>query len=727
MRQGLASRAVPILALAIALGGGAGRVGLADEVRGYVELTARDDDRSREITGDSRVETETEVLFQRFNLVLDRRLFPNVRMRTGGFFERRASTLINDTSETDSTLVKLRPYFNLTLRTPLHVAELRYDRSEDRLDIDGSPSSTEVRETYSASLGYFPDALPQVRLDYFGSRAFDENRLFRDTSEDRLQLTSEYEPLQQLRLTYRGTLADRADKIDENEVRESNHTATVSHSDTFWQRRVRVNSDYRVNYRSTETTTSGTGSVRSSVPRLSGFSSLDDDPEMGLLDPNPALVDANVNVSAGLNLGLPGIGADDRPRNLGVDLGIENELNTLLVWVDLDLPPDIAAAFAWDVYVSEDRDDWVFHQRVSFAEFGPFLRRFEVGFANVTTRYVKLVVSPLTAAVPFAADYPNILVTELQAELIRQADEVERKSSGTSQILNVDFRTRIAESPSVYHELTYFLTKNPDRPTSYTLSNGLSLNHRINRVYTVTSRVVQELDRVDNKSRNSLLYSASLSASAIDTLRQRLVVSGRDQGGDDSRKNYSVFLSNIIRLYRGVDLSVNVGKSAAELSSGQTSEGDEINASATLVPHRKMTINLSYRDREDETSGGGLPDKRTDFAESGQLSVAYNPFATLYLFGSQRVERRTDVPRRTFSSYSVNWTPFPDGTLQFGFRYSETLRSEDDAEERTVSPRLRWNFARGSFLDLAYQRLTTRAVSQRLDNDVFSGTLRFAF
>ncbi len=727
MRRGPASRAVPIVALAIVLGGAAGSVGIADDLRGYVELTGSDVERSRRIVGDSPVESETEARFQRCNSVLDRSLFPNVRMRAGGFFERRASTLTNDSEETDSTLVKLRPYFNLTMRTPLHVAELRYDRSEDRLDTDGSPSSTEIRETYSASLGFFPDALPQVRLDYFGSKAFDEDRSFRDTSEDRLQLTSEYEPLEQLRLTYRGTFADRTDEIDENEVQESTHTATISHSDTFWQRRVRVTSDYRVNYRSTETTTSGTGVVRSSVPRLSGFSSLDDDPEMGIPDPNPALVDANVNFSAGINLGLHGITADDRPRNLGVDLGIENELNTLLVWVDLDLPPDIAAAFTWDVYVSEDRDDWVFHERVSFADFGPFLRRFEVGFADVTTRYIKLVVSPLAASVPFAADYPSILVTELQSELVRQADEVEGKSSGTSQILNVDFRTRIAESPSVHHELTYFLTKNPDRPTAYTLSNGLSLNHRINRVYTVTSRVVQELDRVDGRSRDSLLYSASLNASAIDTLRQRLVVSGREDSGEESRKNFSVFLSNIVRLYRGIDFSVNVGKTASDLPSGQTSEGDEINASATLVPHRTMTVNLSYRDRESETSGGGLFGTRTVSAESGQVSVAYNPFPTLYLFGSQRVERRTDVPRRTFSSYSFNWTPFPDGTLQFGFRYTETLRSEDDAEEKTVSPRLRWNFARGSFLDLAYQRLTTRAVSQRLDNDVFSGTLRFAF
>ncbi len=726
MRRGLAGRAVPWVTAAIVLAGGAGTLSLADDVRGYVEFVASRLETRREIAGDTAVENETEALFQRFNLVLDRRLYPNLRMRTGGLFERIASNFAEDQGN-DSTLTKLRPYFNLTLRTPLYVAELGYDRNEDRRETDGSSSSTEVRETYSASLGVSPDALPRIRLDYFGTRSFDEARLFRDSSEDRLQLSSEYEPFKQLRLTYRGTLADRTNKLDGNEVRESTHTASVSHDDTFWEERVQVNSDYRVTYRSTETTTSGAGELRFNVPRLSGFSSLDDDPELGIPDPNPALVDGNRNVSAGIDLGLPGVGDDDRPRNLGLDLATETELNTLLVWIDRDLPPDIVTTFVWDVYVSDDRDEWVFHERANFAGFGPFLTRFEIEFTNVFTRYVKLVVSPLAATAPFAADYPNILVTELQAELVRQAGEIERKNSGTSHLLNVDLRTRVVDSPAVHHELTYFLTKNPDRPTSYSLTNGLSLNHRINPVYAVSSRVAQELDRSGRQSRDTLLYSASLSASAIASLRQRLVVSGRNESGDDSRKSLSVFLSNIVRLYRGIDLSVNVGKSTTELDSGRTSDGDEINATATLVPHRRMTVNVTYRDREDESSGGELIGTRTTSVESGQVSVAYNPFATLYLFGSQRVERRTELPRRTLSTYSVNWTPFPEGTLQLGIRYSETLRSEDDAEERIISPRLRWNFTRGSFFDLAYQKLTTRAVSQRLDNDVISGTLRFSF
>jgi len=55
--------------------------------------------------------------------------------------------------------------------------------------------------------------------------------------------------------------------------------------------------------------------------------------------------------------------------------------------------------------------------------------RFEIRFTNITARYIKAVVAPLSIATPFASGFPTIFVTELQAELRRAATEVELDAS----------------------------------------------------------------------------------------------------------------------------------------------------------------------------------------------------------------------------------------------------------------------------------------------------------
>ena len=66
-------------------------------------------------------------------------------------------------------------------------------------------------------------------------------------------------------------------------------------------------------------------------------------------------------------------------------------------------------------------------------------------------------------------------------------------------------------------------------------------------------------------------------------------------------------------------------------------------------------------------------------------------------------------------------------SLQLSFRFLETVRSEDDSESTIISPRLRWNIGRGSFLDVAYEKTTNKFPPRQSDTETWFADLRFAF
>ena len=129
-------------------------------------------------------------------------------------------------------------------------------------------------------------------------------------------------------------------------------------------------------------------------------------------------------------------GGDTQLRNMGLDFLVATEINTLYVWVDRDVA-QVADAFSWRIYTSDDdprtATDWTLRQTVSPAIYSPTFNRFEIRFANVNARYVKVVTGPLSPAVPIRFRFPTILVTELQAEIRRPASEVAGKQTTTFQ------------------------------------------------------------------------------------------------------------------------------------------------------------------------------------------------------------------------------------------------------------------------------------------------------
>jgi hypothetical protein len=372
-------------------------------------------------------------------------------------------------------------------------------------------------------------------------------------------------------------------------------------------------------------------------------------------------------------------------------------------------------------------------QTVFPAVYDSVLTRFEIRFTNVTTRYVKAVVSPLSIATPFASSFPSIFITELQAELRRAATEVARKTTSTTHLYNLNVRTRILETPSLAHDFSYFVRKvDPSNaPMEYTVSNGLLFSHQFSRVFAGRARVSREDGRTRAGKRLSYLYTASITAAPLETLNHTLLYSGTDEtSGENKTISNSFFLNNNARLYEGIDVLFGGGVAFAETGKGQKSEQTLATVSAAFVPNPWVAINFLYNGAMSTASGGDLPGETKTSSGSWEANVSVTPLPTLYLFGSYRTDRQLAGSVRTTNvtrNYSLNFSPFPYGTLHLNFAYNETVRSESDTRERSILPSLRWNVTPRSWLDLSYQKLTTDSPVLSNETRTYSGTFRANF
>jgi hypothetical protein len=139
-----------------------------------------------------------------------------------------------------------------------------------------------------------------------------------------------------------------------------------------------------------------------------------------------------------------------------------------------------------------------------------------------------------------------------------------------------------------------------------------------------------------------------------------------------------------------------------------------------------MTLTLNYSGTTSHTTGGGKPDSST-FSRIGDMTLAYNPFDTLRLYGSLGIASQSGTKTDFLQNYGINWSPFPDGNLQFNINYNENLRTADNYKERAFTPSVRWKITGKIFLDLSYVMIKTSSNSEKSDTNGFNANLKVFF
>jgi hypothetical protein len=721
---GVRPGAIPALALLAALA--VAVPARAQEVNGYVELAAGKD-RTETAIGGQNVSRDDETFTQRYSLDLLFRPYPNLQVIGGGLFERTDSTTHEDDLDIDGMQRRIRPYLTATLRNAIYNAAFGYFRTRDDLK-SGPLSLGNIQESWNATFGWRPDGFPRVTGRFIRTNNFDPDKSLVDTTSDLADLVGEYQPVDALQLYYRGAVETFDDHLQDITVDRTTQSGRVTYGDTFFDRRLEVNGEYDANHFTTDVTTSGVGLVTTTLFPVTGLRT----------DPNPVatptlivdttLSDQNTAAATVVDLGLPAV-PPTRPIDIGLDLDVPKGVNLLTVWIDRDLPLPIANSFSWDVYTSPDNLNWSFRQTVFPASFGALDRRFEIAFATQTTRFIKVVTQPLAASIPGSAGFPDIFVTEIVAALRQPAADIRGSSAFTTDLLTTNLRARILrDHPELDYELSYFRRDSTASESTWTLSNGLSLRHVFNPVYSVAGRVAREDGRELQGDRVTYLYTASLRAVPLPTLSSSVIASGRDSTIEGrSSDSSSLYWYTSADVYRGINTSLGLGKASVTGEDRTQTDTTQINALATLVPHPTTTLNLLYQATNGTQHGGVLAGTRSLDTTATQAGVAYRPFATLYLFYSYRLEDAAGTAQRHLWSATASWAPFPDGTLQVLISADESYQSGLDALSRIWSPRVRWNITPRWYAEVGMQRSRFTSTSEDTRTDSLTATSRIWF
>lgn len=661
----------------------------------------------------------------RLTLHIDTKILPNLRLRAGGVGEMIKTDFETGGTESKATLNRVRPFIDVTLETPLYTMGLGYVLKEERSKTASAPSLRLVHEEYNALLGWRPDGLPSLEARGKRTNLHDGERALQDVGEDTLTLVSKYSS-NGIQLNYNGLYRRTLDDLNDLVHEQFNQSARGVYGGSFWDGRIAINTTYDIARQDVRTFSEGKGFVTLPVSVFAGLSKADDalPPTPVVLDQNPALIDGNLTASAGIDL------LSDLPlvkRQLGFDLLNPTEVNQIRVWVDREISTETAHLFLWEVLVSEDNLNWTRWAGPIAGSFGPFENCFEISLPLIAPprRYVKVVTTPLLRN-PLLP--PNLFVTEVEAFRKQAASDTQEKTVRTSHLYNLDLKARILNDPMLSYDFSYFFNKVlPEGQRRFNLSNGLSASYRFNPFLSASARVAREDGEEKAEKRIAYLYHLSLMADPVKTLRHSLVLSGRDEAiGREPNDIRSLFLYNTAQIYEGIDLNLSGGLNVSEREKGEAVRNRVINLGTQIVPHRSMTLGLYLSDAESKQTRNGKGTSLTSTRRL-ELTVHYNPFRTLTLFALLQVVAERGKERQTLQNYSFNWSPFPDGALQFNLLYNEGLRTEDGSKERNLTPSLRWRITKRSFLDLAYQNIRSESKDTRASSRIFSSNLKLFF
>ena len=685
--------------------------------------------------------TQVNNLINTVNLRLNYDLLPTLNLNTGVAYQSNISDPAGDEAGVRTELTRLRPYVWMTLRDTTYTGAVGYDLQRQSLKPSGLPEVTLNQESLNANLNWNPTGLPSLQFLLRRTNTYDDERSSQDKTEDYVFVKPEY-VYGGLDVYYAGTYLKTDDKVLNFDSTQWSHEGRLLYSKNFLDNRIAFTTDNRVRFTEINTTTAGQGEVSAPVIPVAGLSAPSNIPQNVTLAPNPNLIDGNLTAAAGPDsvLVIPALGGDTRPRNLGLDFLAPVELNRLDVWVRVTdssgsvvtLPQNIASLYLWEIYTSTDNINWSRFRLGQSAPFGPLDPRFEIDFPSVRTRYIKVVVSPLSETALATTTVNQISVTEIQASVTAPAQSVSSSLNQTFQNYTLDLKAILFRTPSLYYNFNgYYFQFDPSGQQRYNISNGLYFNHQLTSVFTTSANASVEFGSEGDQTRTALLYYAALTAIPFKTLTNSLVFNGNNEfiGGRTNMTN-GVVLYNTAQLYKGIDAILNLGANfiTNEVDNGGSLDRRELymNVGAGITPHPNLTMNLYYTGKLTYFTGD-LAGRSSDATENRlDFTLSFTPVRTLFLFAGVNVASATRQDTAVQQTYGLNWAPFPDGSLQFSFYFVDNYYPD---RSRIIQPTLRWypGLKRRSYFEFSYQYNDTETGSQQIESQTFTATLKIFF
>lgn len=734
-------------------------VAVADGISGYAEYNySLLDSKVTDAAGITK--TKSSTLNQRYNLTMDKDLFPTLRLLAGANFELDKSD--NDTNglSTTSSLMRINPNIDLTYSNGIFTGGLGFSRRQESSKSNGVSSPVLFSDSYNTRFGWKPEDLPSLDVIYSVFNNYDENHGIQDSTNTSTILSSRYKPIDTLDMNYQANYSTLNSKLVGFESQSLNQSLRVSYSEILFNDRISVNSSYNIATQDS-TTKSKTGFADELVSKTSDYYVRTDNiifpitlsQQHIINDLTPALIPIASVIPSNLSLTFKSSGGTATPNysdHLGMQFIDIPSINKVRVVVKplyaaagiISLPDALISLFnnTWKVFSSDNGTDWKPVPGVGiFTRVSPFnssdgTEAIEASFPAISARYVKIVVTPVDLArlpVQLSNQVSSVSFSRLETYATKSIPSNGKSSSQISGLYNLNVKARLLSIPIVFYDASFNLdhTKSDTQAFTYryTVVNGLSLNHRFNSTLSTSARLARE-DTVDPAadSRSANIAGISLSSQTLPTLTQTFNYGYRqDTDAGITRKQHSLNLSNSADLYRGVSLSLSGGGSFLTDNTGADQKSLTVTTGLNMVPHKTLSINLSASDSRSWSTKADLPEI-ISATQTGDLSATFNPLPSIYLFGSYTINAQKNRKTQTTQSIGGSWSPFRGGALLFSTSYRENIDNSGN-KNRTIVESLRWNIRSGWFLDVSYLIDMGTAASQTTDTQVFSTSLRLSF
>jgi hypothetical protein len=301
-------------------------------------------------------------------------------------------------------------------------------------------STNQTSDNLTFSLKSKSLRFPLVTLRYDWDHIFTTDVDSRDTRDRRFQAGADYTAGNH-NLSYNYTRRFNENIISDRATTQNLHLFRWTQmSRLLADRRLQLGSSYTFSWRSDTDETPVTGQALQYIGGATALYSLDQNPDYDALDTVVTLMDGNT-----VNPTLPNIniGGATGNQNIGVDFGFDRSVSAMYLYTDRASGQQLQ----WQVYVSDDNLTWQLYSGAPTVAFNIGLNRYEIGFATVVTRYVKVVNSGFN-------DIATVYVTEIQA--LAETDSTAKSTQrATTHLADVNASYKFSEAVKSYADISY--------------------------------------------------------------------------------------------------------------------------------------------------------------------------------------------------------------------------------------------------------------------------------
>ncbi len=428
-----------------------------------------------------------------------------------------------------------------------------------------------------------------------------------------------------------------------------------------------------------------------------------DDRDRPLL-PNPALVDNNFNVSAGIAIGPEG----QSYWNIAFDLGRFTQIDEIRVHVRDAANNAVrrGGGVRWDLYRSEDGILWT--PMPSQALFDLAQSLYTISFKQVTVRWLKIISFGVESDPTFVTETTAAFHTLLAANEVRTTDM--QLLSSTASVGTRPLRWLWLAYNGLYNNSQQRPSNRPafsSRDTDHTAtveiapSRSFTLTTRIDkRTLEQTSAPLQTLQSITGVARYLPIRQFDVS---VEATNQNEVSQGKTIDMSTTMLHLSA------RILPSLDLRGTIGRQRQDfVTDDRMADGHFANGSLTAQLTRTLRLMIDGGISRTTYSGTGdvvqgLPPARDDRASAEFYWRGGQPLA----LGVRIGHVSTDQLSTTTQRYRVEWYPFGGGTVSIGMTYDEDVDPYANRTSKRMMVAPRWVMNRHAILDFNYTFIDT--------------------